>query len=526
MRLLPVVWLLATCSFSAVNLDAQFRVLPYLQNPAADGMTVVWFSERETPGSLTLFQSPEPQAAELSLGPIGQWRSAPAPALALAYVDVEAERFFEGHAPAPPFRHQIRISDLQPATKYRYQVHQGEVEFEGFLRTAPAPGTGRVRFVFFADSETEPESTGKHVDWPDPESATSKREYLLDQTAGFANNLRTILSRQPDLIAISGDLVESGGEQRDWDEFWKHLSDVDGFNLAGRIPLLAAPGNHEYYEGPSPWGAYSQPASERAARRFSTYFPSSDESRRYTRLDYGPVTLITLDVTNGSPSASSGDTNFMLLGPQDESGGSSPGFASGSEQYTWLEEQLVDARGKSAFTFVLFHHVPYSVGPHGWPAGEIGDGLDPQSGVPVRELTPLFLSYGVDAVIAGHDEMWERSEIEGTQVKADGSEAPHTLQIYDVGIGGDGLRGPQQGLENPQQKFLVHTDAPEVWVDEILISGGKHYGHLELDVQATEMGCWQAVLKPVHVFPLLNRDGELLGFERRLYDDTVTLHSD
>jgi 3',5'-cyclic AMP phosphodiesterase CpdA len=524
-RLLPVVWLLATCSVIAVNLDAQFRVLPYLQNPAEDGMTVVWFSEHETPGNLTLFQSAESQGAEPSLAPIGQWPSAPAPALELAYVDVEAERFFPGHAPAPPFRHQVKISDLKAATKYRYQVHQGEVEFEGFFRTAPAPGTGRVRLVFFADSETEPESTGKHVNWTDPAGGLGKRQYLIDQTTGFANNLRTILSRQPDLIAISGDLVESGGEQQDWDEFWKHLSDVDGVNLAGRIPLLAAPGNHEYYEGPSPWGAYEQPGSERAAERFSTYFPSSRESTRYARLDYGPVTLITLDVTNGSPSDSAGDTNFMLLGAQDESGGSSPGFALGSEQYAWLEEQLADARIRSAFTFVLFHHVPYSVGPHGWPAGK-GDGLDDQSGVPVRELTPLFLSYGVDAVIAGHDEMWERSEIEGKQVQADGSEVPHILHIYDVGIGGDGLRGPEQGLENPQQKFLVHTDAPEVWVDGILVSGGKHYGHLEVDVQETEMGGWQAVLKPVHVFPLLNRAGELSSFERRLYDDTVTLHSD
>lgn len=522
MRSLFVVWFAASCFLIATNADARFRVLPYLQNPAEDGMTVIWFSEHDTPGSLSLSVSANSKPAN---APLAQWLSTPSSAQALAYVDVEAEQFYSGRPPAPPFRHQIRISDLKAATQYHYRVRQEDAEFEGFFRTAPAAGTGQVRLVFFADSETEPESTGKHVGWPDPASTIGARQYLLDQTTGFANNLRTILSRKPDLIAISGDLVESGGEQQDWDEFWKHLGDVDGVNLAGRIPLLAAPGNHEYYEGPAPWGAYDQPASERAAERFSTYFPSSHESRRYARLDYGPVTLITLDVTNGSPSASGGDTNFMLLGAKDEGGGSSPGFAPGSVQYEWLEEQLADAQARSAFTFVLFHHVPYSVGPHGWPAGK-GDGLDEQSGVPVRELTPLFLRYGVDAIIAGHDEMWERSEIDGTELQTDGSEGHHTLHIYDVGIGGDGLRGPETGLENPHQKFLVHTDAPEVWEDGILLSGGKHYGHLEVDVQATEAGRWQAVLKPVYIFPLLDRDGRLLSFERRLYDDTVTLNSD
>jgi len=27
-------------------------------------------------------------------------------------------------------------------------------------------------------------------------------------------------------VAIAGDLVQSGGEQRDWDEFWAHNSDA------------------------------------------------------------------------------------------------------------------------------------------------------------------------------------------------------------------------------------------------------------------------------------------------------------
>ena len=99
------------------------------------------------------------------------------------------------------------------------------------------------------------------------------------------------------------------------------------------------------------------------------------------------------------------------------------------------------------------------------------------------------------------------------------------MQFYDVGIGGDGLRGPQEGLQNPQQKFLVHTHAPEVWRNGVLVEGGKHYGHLEVDIERLTNGTWQAVLKPVYVFPLFAEDGTYLSSERRLYDDVITLRA-
>jgi hypothetical protein len=176
---------------------------------------------------------------------------------------------------------------------------------------------------------------------------------------------------------------------------------------------------------------------------------------------------------------------------------------------------------------VVLHHVPYSVGPHGWPPGPellavAGAGRDPQSGVPVRALTELFLRHGVDAVLAGHDEMFERSEVAGTEHLPGGARRSHTLHVYDVGVCGDGLRGPEPGLDNPHQKFLADRDAPEVWQDGVLLAGGKHYGHLEIDVAPLADG-WQAVLEPVYVFPLMARGNGIRGHERRVYDDVVTL---
>ena len=274
----------------------------------------------------------------------------------------------------------------------------------------------------------------------------------------------------------------------------------------GKVPYLAAPGNHEYYQGPQLRG-YDQPGSKRAIARFRTYFEfrangAADplQEGRYFRVDYGPITLIGLDVANGSPHQSERDTNFFLLGKGDPDGGRAPALSPGSAQHAWLEAELARAQRRSRFTFVLFHHVPYSVGPHGWPPGE-GEEEDTQSAVPVRALTPLFLRYGVDAVLAGHDEIWEHSEIAGEEVGPNGLGRSHTVHFYDVGIGGDGLRGLQAGLVNPFQRFLAHRDAPEVWEEDVLVAGGKHYGHLEVDVLPLEDGRWQAVLKPVYIFP-------------------------
>lgn len=502
---------------------AEFHVLPYLQNPAPDAISVIWFSEASTPGRITY-------TALDGGSPQGESISSPQVATALAYQEWEADTYFSGEAPAPSYRHRIRLTDLEPGTRYAYAVSQGDALFGDTLTTAPGRSRDPVRLIFFADCETEPESTGKPTGWADPSGADPDRLYPLDQTEGFANNLEVIWSRQPHLLSISGDVVESGGEQRDWDEFWRHTGAVAGRNLAGRIPIIAAPGNHEYYEGPG-MGRYDQPGSERAIGRFLTYFdvpgngsPEPADEGRYYRLDYGPATIIGLDVSNGSPHQSGDDTNYYLLGQGDAGGGYSPGFGPGTRQYAWLEEQLQQARERSAFTFVIFHHVPFSVGPHGWPAGASGDGFDPQSGVPVRSLVPLFHRYGVDALIAGHDEIWERSEVEGETIDSGGTAEPHILQVYDVGVAGDGLRGPQVGLDNPFQKFLVHSDVPEQWSDGVLVDGGKHYGHLEVDILPTAGGGWQAVLKPVYVFPLFTDGGQVYqGYERRMYDDIVTL---
>lgn len=497
----------------------EFHIPPYIQNPAPDAMTIVWFSEKAQQGRLS-YRRGSGKAATITTNPV---RSD-----ALAYPEWEVKNFLDGKAPSLPFRHSVRLTGLKPNTIYTYTVEQGVSRFTSSFRTAPASERA-IRFIAYSDCETEPESTGQCADWSDPAGVMAKRTYLIDQTIGYANNLKVINSRKPDFVVIAGDLVQHGGEQRDWDEFWRHITNADGSkSIAAHIPFLAALGNHDYYEGPS-LGQYDQPGSERAVAKYLTYFeyPSNGaanpaQRNRYYRIDYGPVTVIALDAVNGSPDRTDHDTNFFLKGELDPNGGPAPDFNPGSNQYLWLERQLKEAQAKSRFTFVVFHHIPYSSGPHGWPAGE-GKEHDTQSGRPTRILDPLFMKYGVDAVLCGHDEMLERSVISGDEINPNGSRSPHDIQYYDVGIGGDGLRGPEKGLENPNRKFLAHIDTPEKWENGVLIDGGKHYGHIEINIAKSEKGQWSAVITPVYVFPLVTKDGVYTGYERRQYNDVVTL---
>ena len=517
------ILILASISSGILTAQDNFRVFPYLQNPASDAITILWFSEENSSGLLSYRK----QGSEIKI----DFNSNPVSADALTYSTWEDTTYFEGQAPSAPFRHRIRIENLEPATTYEYTVTQGTYSFSSSFHTAPDYNAS-IRIIVYSDSETEPESKNKFTDWVEPISGIS-RPYLVDMTSGYQNNLEVIKSRKPDLVFIAGDLVEAGGEQRDWDEFWRHNTNQNSEkSIAGEVPIMAAPGNHDYYEGPY-LDQYNQPGSERAVKRFLTYFESpvnnsinAEQEGRYYSLKYGPATFIVLDLCDNDPNKSGDDTNFYLLGESDPAGGNAPDFSPGTRQYNWLVARLIESQLESIFTFVIFHHAPYSSGPHGYPPGEV-ENTDNQSGYPVRLLTPVFMQYGVDAVFSGHDEMWERSAISGIEIKPDQTEEPHTIHFYDVGIGGDGLREPEEGLDNPYQEFLVHTDVPEIWENGVLNSGGKHYGHLEVDIIPVDTNTWQAILKPVYIFPLLNTvDSTYTNFERRVYDDQIILTRD
>lgn len=480
--------------------SAPVEVLPYLQHPTPDGVTLLWFTKRDRPDAVRVEG-------------VGRFESDVVRAVALDYTSWEIDRFLAGRSPDALWRHRVVVQGLERGRRYAY-----ERESDGYRARLAAlpPRDAEVRFIVYADGETEPESTGKRADWPAPHAADGDaRIYLADQTDGYRANLRIIAEREPMFIGVAGDLVETGGEQRDWDEFWRHNAGDFGA-IASSVPIFAAVGNHEHHHGPSFPGFYAADGAAWSIAKFLTYFEApangTAHASRYYSYDVGPIKYITLDVTDGLPHASDRDTNWHLAAD-----GETVDFNPGSPQHAWLERELADGQKRFAFTFVQFHHAPYSVGPHGLAPGNGANG-DTQSGVPVRGLARLFKRYGVAAVFAGHDEMYEHSVVDG-------------VHFYDIGIGGDGLRGPATGpggstgraSTNPHQVFLAHTDAPESWRDGRLVDGGKHYGHVEVNVMRAGEG-WAARITPVYVFPKTAEDGQVIAWERRTYDDEVVLN--
>jgi hypothetical protein len=511
---------------SAADLDAApFRVRPYLQNPASDAMTVRWFSNVNEAGVLSCDGR--------------TFTSTPVLARDLDYQMTESADM--QHA-EPPFLHSVRITGLEPATSYPYAVEQSGETTKAVLTTTPQRGEvgrgGGGRLFFYAAAKVQPNSRQSQTAWPaspslpgGPRPRWVGDRYLVDETTAYRTNLALIASRaaeslragNPVLCCIVGDLVESGGEQRHWDEFWRHNAGTFG-TLASRVPIVAVMGDHDIFGGPPnddrlrDLGGYSGPITLLGSQKFLTYFEhpengASDERHigRYHRLDFGPVTLLSLDTTNGGSDDGPDDTNH-LLDRQDAS--HIPDYAPGSEQHTWLKRELEKARERGAVVFVQFHHAPFSAGSHGRVAGRAA-GQDPHSGQPLRAFAGLFKEYGVRAVFCGHDEMYEHSFADG-------------VHYFTVGIGGDTLPAADAERVNDRQIFLPHDHAPERWRGDVLESGGKHYGHVEVDVARREAGPGFTVsISPVYLFPMLDPDspGEVLDWERRIYDDVLAFEA-
>ncbi len=490
-----------------------FRVAPYLTNPSAATIGLRWFSSTGSNATVRVFPAGQGQdAAMVSLS------SAATPACELEYDPHELESFGNGQLPAASFRHQLVVDGLAAGSSYRYEVQQDGSIATGTFRV-PAASESSLRFIIYGDSETEPESAGKHTPWGVAGDVADSRLYPVDQDSSYRANLATIATRQPDIVAIAGDLVQSGGEQRDWDEFWKLNA-----TLAASVPILAAPGNHDYFGGPGALGKYSEPASRRAISKFKSYFAEArsdaDGGDTYFAITRGPARIIFIDGNDGLPPESEHDTNWYLNPDNaDSSDFVVPAWTPGSEQHAWLEKTLQSAHEENEFVFVVMHQSAYSSGVHAQPAG-FAAGQDPLSGYPLRSLTDLFMRYGVNAVFSGHDELYEHSRLSGQTLAG----AAHELHYFVVGNGGDGLRGPAAGVENPYQVFLASRDAPEVVDDEgVLQEGGLHYGHIEVQLDRQSDGGWQARIEPVYLFPRLDRNGQLLAFDRRVYDDVTVL---
>lgn len=554
---------------------ATFRVNPYLQQPTAEGMSVTWFTEAEQAGTLTV--TGPALASPLT------FESTPVFQPLLSYTTAEKNQEIDGLATGSwlmgdrNYKHAVAINGLSANETYNYSVQVGDSTFASTFKTAPTrENWNNIRFIALSDSETEPLGRVQGRDWqagplasgsaarPSTESSQwaerfgvsgDRLRYALTETEGYATNLKIVNSRNPDFLLMPGDLVQGGGYQPGWDEFFRHNAGEFDSGLS-EYPLIAALGNWENFGALN--GGYGTDDDGRFGPKFGRdkfhiYIDGPENGTpehqdNYGRTDYGPITILTLDSSNGEPAdkrsnyggegqppkisgreytgpGTDTQENFTREDYEAAGGTDLADFNPGSPQWNWAREQLKEAQGQGQLVFVQFHHAPFSSGTHGFPMNhELSSG---QGGTPLRQYHPLFEEYGVVAVFSGHSEMFERSFVDED---GDGN----GVQYYDVGISGDGLRGEIQDENgdplnyNPFSQWSADQDEPELWqeINGVLqiVDGGKHYGHLEVNVEnLAEAGLSRIAFTPVYNFPVLDSDYGLLGTERRVYGDEVTL---
>lgn len=549
----------ATLAAPASAVPANFRVLPYLQQPGSDSMQLTWFTPADQGGTLTV--TGPGLAAPLVIG------TTPTNQPQTAYTAAEIAQGYSLFA-GGNWKHSAPVTGLNPNSTYRYTVDQGGQTYSSTFKTAPtSTDWSRVRFMALSDSETEPRGNTLRREYPlGPVAAGSVPRppiglpatpgtpvYYLTETQGYKKNIEIMKQRKPDIYVMPGDLVQGGGYQLGWDEFFRHNAGSYDTPLTN-TPILPALGNWENFSAIN--GGYTINATVNGPKlgrdRYKTYFdlPSNGtpaHQDNYYRADYGPITVITLDSSNGepdqtiNPGALDTDTQNNFTAAQYAAGGGTDlsDFNPGSVQYAWAQAQLADARSKGQIIFVQWHHTAYSVGEHALPMNWTGSGLSSsgQGGTPMRVYQPLLEQYGVVAALTGHSEIWERSYVD---LNSDGKGVHH----IDVGTAGDGLRGPLTNLDifnqalvdqiNPYLEFLPHRDAPEFWQMAVdpdgnsyarLIDGGRHYGHLEVDVRRVigdpEVAALLRLI-PVYSFPIFDAYGRPTGeTERRVYDDVL-----
>jgi 3',5'-cyclic AMP phosphodiesterase CpdA len=569
-----VGWLLALeFSFAQSN----FRILPYLQVSDKNLVQIRWFSDQNYSSSISIKDS---KGNLLSSGDVLGMEMPN-----LYYTDSEKSQTIAGLQTQnwiggdKYFRYEYSLR-VPFGENISYEIQLNGQLFANNFKSAPDPKKWEnIRFIALSDSETEPIGRVTNRAWYPGiplirfftipalwkqkfgttfEEGLELPNYFLTETQGYTANLEIINSRKPDFMLMPGDLVQGGGYMPAWDEFWRHNSGEFGKGLSS-YPIIPAIGNWESFGalnngyGINERGQFN-PVVGRS--RFHSFFEidSQDSLQKhrqsYYRTDFGPITILTLDSSNGTPEEKRSDTspeqklknreytgpgtdtqeNYTLSQYNAAGGTDLSGFGPGTDQYHWLVTNLKEAKDQKKLIFVQFHHIPYGSGEHGVPMNhELSTG---QGGTPMRILHPLFEEYGVIAVLAGHDELFERSFVDQD---GDGK----GVHYYDVGVAGDGLRGVKRNwISNPLatlnynefSQWTADQKSIEQWntsgPNPVLTDGGKHYGHLEVNLKKIQDGgktFAQIDFDPVYAFPVMDQNYNLQRIERRVYNDQLRI---
>jgi Calcineurin-like phosphoesterase/Purple acid Phosphatase, N-terminal domain len=281
--------------------------------------------------------------------------------------------------------HEVKLTGLLPGKTYHYVIYQGGKKLPQTASTLPTAVKGAAPFKFLLFGDT-------------------RSDFVTHQKQIFA------MANEPDvrLFFNTGDLVASGDHQPDWNNFFKAED-----TLIRRVPLFPVLGNHDEDDGKFP--LYAQHMVLKGA---------SPAPEAYYAFTYGNARFIVLDShVNVDPwylCVLAGKLYDACFKPA---------------QLNWLKKELQGASAAPGIqhTFVLIHMGPYS-------------SKQNRSGyAQLRDLLPLFKTYGVRAIFSGHDHYYERG--------ISGNGIPYVI----TGGGGAGLYAV--GLPSPQPHTVIKNQS-------------------------------------------------------------------
>ncbi len=252
--------------------------------------------------------------------------------------------------------HSVRISGLQPATKYRYRIMQQSVlGNEGAKRVLYGEGYGQDilrQKPYEVTTLDAAKSTARFVVVNDIHAEDSL----------FRLMLRGISHDEVDFVLFNGDMTSNiESEKQLFDGYLGTATDT--LSRAG-IPIFMARGNHENR------GVYSH--------RFLDYFPTTTGETYYT-FRQGPAFFVVLDGGEDKP-----DSDIRNLGLSVQN-------AYREQEARWLSEVVASDAYRSAPIKIVVIHMPPSTGRGWWGEQEIR-----------RLFVPILNGTGVDLMLCGH----------------------------------------------------------------------------------------------------------------------------